>query len=64
VVRHHPAAGSAATDAVALKHHEFFRALETALRQSDVFRGMLGPADPRHTTHLHLDMGPWPYERL
>jgi hypothetical protein len=33
-------------------------------RLDDVFRGMIGPADPNHRTHLHFDMGPWRYRRL
>lgn len=56
--------GGGRDDEAAQKHREFFQALVAALRQQNIFRGMLGPADPRHQTHLHLDMGPGSYERL
>lgn len=62
VARDYPGPSSSAK--VPPEHHRFFRELAEALRQSSTFRGMLGPADPRHATHLHLDMAPWPYERL
>lgn len=63
VARDYPES-TATEDAVALKHRDFFEQLAAALRQAAIFRGMLGPADPRHRTHLHLDMGPWSYEAL
>lgn len=47
-----------------LLHRGFLRSLVSALREDDVFRAMIGPADPDHRTHLHLDMGPWRYERI
>lgn len=56
-----PAAGAAPTAQV---HRQFFVELVAELRRERLFRGMLGPSDPRHATHLHLDMAPWPYERL
>lgn len=58
------AAAPRADDAVARKHREFFDQLLGGLREERIFRGMLGPSDPRHRSHLHLDMGPWSYERL
>ena len=49
---------------VARKHREFFDRLAAVLREQQLFRGVLGPGDPNHQTHLHLDMAPWPHERL
>jgi Extensin-like protein C-terminus len=63
VARAH-ATTDATEDATTLKHREFFDQLRGGLRDAGIFRGMLGPSDPRHATHLHLDMGPWYYERL
>jgi hypothetical protein len=37
--------------------------LERVRARDDVFRGMIGPPDPAHTTHLHLDAGPWAFSR-
>jgi hypothetical protein len=37
--------------------------LERVRARRDVFRGMIGPPDPAHTTHLHLDAGPWSFSR-
>jgi hypothetical protein len=37
--------------------------LERVRARQDVFRGMIGPPDPAHTTHLHLDAGPWTFSR-
>lgn len=37
--------------------------LERVRARPDVFRGMIGPPDPAHTTHLHLDAGPWSFSR-
>lgn len=37
--------------------------LERVRARSDVFRGMIGPPDPAHTNHLHLDAGPWAFSR-
>lgn len=57
--RHWNAAGA---DAV---HACFLRTLADRLsKRHDVFRGMIGPADPDHRDHFHLDAGPWPYERF
>lgn len=50
-----------ATSAV---HQRFFALLAAELREHELFRGVIGPPDPDHRTHLHLDMAPWPYERL
>jgi hypothetical protein len=49
---------------VAAAHARFFEQLAALLRERDLFRGAIGPADPNHETHLHLDMRPWPYRRL
>jgi len=57
--RHWSATGD---DAV---HACFLRTLAKRLAgRSDVFRGMIGPSDPDHHDHLHLDMGPWRFERF
>jgi hypothetical protein len=53
-----------ATDAAAELHQRFLHRLVAALREHEIFRAMIGPPDPDHRTHLHLDMGPWRYERL
>jgi hypothetical protein len=41
----------------------FALVLERVRARHDVFRGMIGPPDPAHTTHLHLDAGPWTFSR-
>jgi hypothetical protein len=46
------------------RHRQFFEALARTLREQQVFRSAIGPADPNHQTHLHLDMAPWSYVRL
>lgn len=43
--------------------HFFALLLERVRARDDVFRGMIGPPDPAHTTHLHLDAGPWAFSR-
>lgn len=55
---------SGARSAAAERHHAFFEALGRALRERGLFRSAIGPADSRHSSHLHLDMAPWPYVRL
>lgn len=52
------------TTAAGERHRRFFDALNAALREGDLFRTAIGPADSRHRSHLHLDMAPWPYVRL
>jgi hypothetical protein len=43
---------------------KFFALLLERLRaRDDVFRAVIGPPDPVHKTHLHLDVGPWAYTR-
>jgi hypothetical protein len=37
--------------------------LQRVRARDDVFRGMIGPPDPEHRTHLHLDAGPWAFSR-
>jgi hypothetical protein len=51
-------------DLASRQHREFFEQLLAELRRARIFRGMLGPSDPRHQTHLHLDMGLASFERL
>jgi hypothetical protein len=48
----------------ARRHRQFFEALARTLRERPLFRSAIGPADPNHQTHLHLDMAPWSYVRL
>jgi hypothetical protein len=43
--------------------HFFAVLLDRVRARDDVFRGMIGPPDPAHTTHLHLDAGPWAFSR-
>jgi hypothetical protein len=52
------------TTPVSELHQRFFARLTQALYDSDLFRGVIGPPDPAHRTHFHLDMAPWPYRRL
>ena len=54
----------ARSTAVSERHQQFFALLRGELREHELFRGVIGPPDPDHRTHLHLDMAPWPYERL
>jgi hypothetical protein len=58
------AAPPRSADLASRQHREFFEQLLAELRRARIFRGMLGPTDPRHQTHLHLDMGLGSYERL
>jgi hypothetical protein len=55
---------NASADPSARLHQAFLRRLATELAQEDVFRGLIGPSDPRHRTHLHCDMGPWQYRNI
>ena len=45
-------------------HQLFFAQLTQALSESELFRGVIGPTDPAHRSHFHLDMAPWPYRRI
>ena len=45
-------------------HQRFFAQLRRVLNERELFRGVIGPPDPAHRTHFHLDMAPWPYRRL
>jgi hypothetical protein len=46
-------------------HARFLRKLtDNLLERNDVFRGMIGPADPSHADHFHFDVAPWRYVRL
>jgi hypothetical protein len=45
-------------------HQRFFAQLARALREGELFRGVIGPPDPAHHSHFHLDMAPWTYRRL
>jgi hypothetical protein len=61
VARHWDRSGSPATEL----HARFLRKLtDSLLERKDVFRGMIGPADPGHTDHFHFDVAPWRYVRL
>jgi hypothetical protein len=56
----HPATDSA----IDLRHAQFFhRLMEQLEARPDIFRGMIGPPDAGHETVLHLDAGPWRYQR-
>ena len=41
----------------------FLARLLARLDDHDVFRAIVGPPDPTHRDHLHLDAGPWSYQR-
>jgi len=45
-------------------HQRFFALLRQALSDRDLFRGVIGPPDPAHLSHFHLDMAPWAYRRI
>jgi hypothetical protein len=61
VKKHWGANGNAAAGL----HARFLRELTDELRaRDDIFRGMVGPPDPKHTDHLHFDVAPWRYVRL
>jgi len=46
-------------------HQRFLRDLTAELqKRPDIFRGLIGPADPKHTDHFHFDVSPWRYVRL
>jgi hypothetical protein len=53
------------TDSKVDRHHAlFFDRLMRALEErDDIFRGMIGPPAAGHDDHLHLDAGPWRYQR-
>ena len=51
-------------DAASQLHQRFLRELAALLAREDVFRGLIGPPDPLHRTHLHCDMAPWQYRNL
>ncbi len=56
--------GSSRSASAAL-HARFLRELTEELRdRRDIFRGLIGPADPKHADHLHFDVSPWRYVRL
>ncbi len=50
-------------DAAGTHHSRFFTRLSARL-QDGPFRSTIGPTDPNHRTHLHLDMAPWRYMNL
>jgi len=50
-----------ATDPIGAIHAQFLHRLVERLGEENVFRGIIGPADPRHRGHLHFDAGPFPY---
>ena len=51
-------------NAVSEFHQRFFAQLLQALLERELFRGVIGPPDPDHRTHFHLDMAPWSYRRI
>jgi hypothetical protein len=44
---------------VAKKHRQFLHLIGKRLIERNLFRVMLGPAEPGHHNHFHLDMAPW-----
>jgi hypothetical protein len=51
-------------DEVSKLHAHFLHALAITLANEHTFRGLIGPPDPDHLGHLHLDMGPWQLVRM
>jgi hypothetical protein len=41
----------------------FARLLERLEERDDIFRAVIGPPDPGHPEHLHVDVGRWAYKR-
>lgn len=61
VAKHWEASGSPWLE----RHRRFLHELTSELRErSDIFRGMIGPSDPKHAYHFHFDVSPWRYVRL
>lgn len=49
----------------ALIHQRFLRTLTDRLRaRDDIFRTLLGPAQPGHSAHFHFDVAPWRFVNL
>lgn len=44
---------------ISKKHRQFLHLLGKRLIARNLFRVMLGPAEPGHHNHFHLDMAPW-----
>jgi hypothetical protein len=51
-------------DSVTLRHARFLDELTAELVQRELFRTLLGPADPAHRDHFHFDMAPSKYVQL
>ena len=51
-------------DALAERHARFLRTLTQTLLERNVFRTLLGPAQPDHRDHFHFDMAPHHYVSL
>ena len=64
VLDHWAAADDETKDEADVLRSRFLRELTRRLAEEDVFRGMLGPAHPRHRNHFHFDYGPWRYRIL
>lgn len=64
VLDHWAAADDETKDEADVLKSRFLRELTRRLAEEDVFRGMLGPAHPRHRNHFHFDYGPWRYRIL
>jgi hypothetical protein len=61
VAKHWSASGSPQLE----QHRRFLHELTEELRKRpDIFRGLIGPSDPRHADHFHFDVSPWRYVRL
>lgn len=46
------------------RHARFLRGVADTLLRREVFRTLLGPAQPDHADHFHFDMAPHPYVNL
>jgi len=64
VLDHWDAAEDETKDESDVLKSRFLRELTRRLAEEDVFRGMLGPAHPRHRNHFHFDHGPRRYRIL
>lgn len=51
-------------DAVVRRHARFLEELTRELSDRQVFRTLIGPADPDHRDHFHFDMSPWTHVEL
>lgn len=49
------------SDTASAMHAAFWRDLVKRLIDDGTFRSVIGPSDPNHRTHYHLDMAPYGY---